>query len=160
MLPGGYRLLLWGAGDAQDKIRAAGKEDPRIEYRGQLPRDGVLCLQRRAAVLVNPRRNIGEYTKYSFPSKLMEYLASGVPVAAYRLDGMPAAYERYIAYIPGDSPQELADTLERLLRLSPQARRDMGGRAREWVLREKGRKPQAGKILEMLLADFETKPFQ
>ena len=160
MVQGEYRLLLCGAGDAQDKIRAAAKEDPRIEYRGQLPRDEVLCLQRRAAVLVNPRRNIGEYTKYSFPSKLTEYLASGVPVAAYRLDGMPEEYEGYITYVPGDSPQELADTLERLLRLSPQARRDMGGRAREWVLREKGRKPQAGKILAMLLADFETKPFQ
>ena len=38
---------------------------------------------------VNPRQNNEEFTKYSFPSKTMEYLASGVPVVAYKLDGIP-----------------------------------------------------------------------
>mgnify|MGYP003303651866 CR=1 FL=1 len=44
-------------------------------FTGKIDRSQVLALQRSATVLVNPRRNNEEYTKYSFPSKTMEYLA-------------------------------------------------------------------------------------
>ena len=49
-----------------------------------------------AAVLVNPRPNNEEYTKYSFPSKDIEYLLSGKPTVAFLLDGMPKCYQDFL----------------------------------------------------------------
>lgn len=54
-------------------------KDRRIQYLGSIPHDEILQLQRTASLLVNPRTPEGIYTKYSFPSKTMEYLASGTP---------------------------------------------------------------------------------
>ena len=48
------------------------------------------------AVLVNPRPNNEEYTKYSFPSKDIEYLSSGKPTVAFLLDGMPKCYQDFL----------------------------------------------------------------
>jgi hypothetical protein len=53
-----------------------------------------------ADVLVNPRPNNEEYTKYSFPSKNIEYLMTGKPVVGYMLDGMPPIYKEFMFVIP------------------------------------------------------------
>ncbi len=91
-----YRLILCGAGDAVDYVLAKAKEDSRIEYLGQVLPEKAKEIIENASVLVNPRPNNEEYTKYSFPSKNIEYLQSGKPVVAYMLDGMPKRYEEFI----------------------------------------------------------------
>lgn len=84
-----YELRICGVGDSEDAIKAAAQKDERIHFWGKLPREQVLEWQSKATVLVNPRQNNEEFTKYSFPSKTMEYLSSGVPLVAYKLDGIP-----------------------------------------------------------------------
>ena len=49
-----------------------------------------------ATLLINPRFSNEEYTKYSFPSKNMEYMASGTPILTTKLPGMPKEYYEYI----------------------------------------------------------------
>lgn len=142
------RLVICGFGEAQKAILASA--DSRIVYLGRVDRSQALALQRRAAVLVNPRQNNEEFTKYSFPSKTMEYLASGVPVVAYKLDGIPAEYDAYIHYVPDNTPQAMARELYRLLALPAEERRAMGQRARDFVLTEKNAKSQTKRILDFL----------
>lgn len=91
-----YRLVLCGRGDSYDYAAAAAQKDERIMALGQVSPEDAAKWQRRAAVLINPRANVGEYTKYSFPSKNIEYLLMGKPVAAYMLDGMPACYREFL----------------------------------------------------------------
>jgi hypothetical protein len=67
---------------------------------------------RNADVLVNPRRNDAEYTKYSFPSKNVEYLLSGNPVVGYMLDGMGQAYRDFMYIVADDRPESLRDAIE------------------------------------------------
>ncbi|MEO5757993.1 MAG: glycosyltransferase [Mesorhizobium sp.] len=88
-------LWICGEGDSRDKVEAAARADHRIKFLGQLPRDEVLKLQFQASVLVNPRGPGGEFTKYSFPSKTMEYMASGRTVLMHRLPGIPEEYHQY-----------------------------------------------------------------
>lgn len=104
-----YRLILCGAGDAVDYVLEKAKEDNRIEYRGQVLPERLKEIISSASVLVNPRKNSGEYTKYSFPSKNIEYLQSGKPVVAYMLDGMPEEYNKFIYTVNNDS---LVDALK------------------------------------------------
>ncbi len=111
-----YRLVLCGKGDSEDYINEKAKEDPRIRFLGQLTPEEVEQIVSEASVLVNPRPDNEEYTKYSFPSKNFDYLISGNPVVAYRLAGMSPVYEEFIYSVKGDLSaaieQALNDTEE------------------------------------------------
>ena len=63
-----YRLRICGLGDCETEITRHACNDSRIEFKGQLARKDVLKLQQEATVLVNPRQNNEDFTKYSFPS--------------------------------------------------------------------------------------------
>lgn len=91
-----YRLILCGNGDAVCFINKTAEKDKRIILTGQISPDEVKEYIKKADVLINPRPNNEEYTKYSFPSKDIEYLLSGHAVAAYMLDGMPKCYKDFI----------------------------------------------------------------
>ena len=92
-------LVLCGTGDSDEYIKAAADKDSRIIAMGQVTPDVAREWQDKAAVLVNPRMNNEEYTKYSFPSKNIEYLLTGKPVVAYMLDGMKELYKNYIVEV-------------------------------------------------------------
>lgn len=95
------RCELWicGDGDSKDYVKEKSKSESNIKYLGQLPRSEIIELQKNATVLVNPRAPEGEYTKYSFPSKVMEYMSSGRPVVMHKLPGIPSEYFEY-CYTP------------------------------------------------------------
>lgn len=101
-----YRLVLCGKGDCEAYARSAQERDPRIMFLGQVPPEEALRWQSRAAVLVNPRNVVEEYTRYSFPSKNIEYLLSGKPVVGYFLDGMPQVYQDFLCCIDPSLPAE------------------------------------------------------
>ena len=100
--------------------------------------------------MVNPRKNQEEYTKYSFPSKIMEYLTSGTPVVAYKLDGIPTEYKDYIHYVEGDTCEDLAYAITSICELGAEAREEIGAKARKFVLDEKNAVSQTKKILASL----------
>ena len=103
MLPDpNYRLVLCGRGDCEDYIKEKQTADSRILYQGLVTADVARDWIRKADVLENPRLNDEEYTKYSFPSKNIEYLLSGNPVVASMLSGMPEDYRRFIYEISPD----------------------------------------------------------
>ena len=141
------RLVICGIGDSEAEIKAAAEKDPRICFMGQQPRNEVLSLQRQATVLVNPRQNNEEFTKYSFPSKTMEDLASGVPVVAYKLDGMPDEYDEYIDYPTNDTPNALAKALCLIANMHQEDWRSKGEKASKFVIEKKNAKMQTQRIL-------------
>ena len=153
------RLQICGAGQAQEAILKAAQKDPRIQFLGLLPHHEVLVKQRQATLLVNPRTNEGEYTRYSFPSKTMEYLGSGRPLVAYKLDGIPSEYDAYIHYVKGNTPEALAGAITELLSLSEVELTQRGEAARSFVMAHKNRNVQANRILA-LLGDHKSTPYK
>jgi len=145
-----YRLIICGAGEAEEDISNAMKEDGRISFLGLIPRDEALQLQRKATALINPRNSEGEYTKYSFPSKIMEYLLSGRPLIAYKLPGIPDEYDKYIYYIDGNSPGDMAKVIDRVLSKNERELNAFGADARAFVLKNKNQMVQTKKILDLL----------
>lgn len=144
------RLWLFGHGDMKAEIAQYAKEDPRIQYFGHVFRDKVLEYELRASLLVNPRPTNEEFTKYSFPSKNMEYMASGTPVLTTKLPGMPKEYHDYVYLFDDETVEGMAKTLERVLSLPPQELQAKGMAAREFVLREKNNVVQAKRIIELI----------
>lgn len=105
------RLVLCGEGDCMDYVHSVAQKDNRIIVAGQVTPEEAARWQCRAAVLVNPRPNNELYTRYSFPSKNVEYLLSGKPVVAYMLSGMPEIYRNFIYEIKDDSPESITQAL-------------------------------------------------
>ena len=106
-----YRLWICGAGDGQSAVEEAARRDSRIIYKGFLPKGEIADLQTRCDVLINPRPADGEYTKYSFPSKTMEYLLSGSKVVMHKLGGIGEEYYKYIRVIGEHTPHDIAKAI-------------------------------------------------
>ena len=143
------RLWICGKGNTEDYIIKSAIEDNRIVYYGMLPREKVLSLQQRATILINPRKPIEEYVKFSFPSKTMEYLGSGTPCMMYKLPAMPNEYEEYIIAIPN----KYNALYEKMLEISTMERQKLekfGQRAKDFVQNKKNPKVQVAKIIQML----------
>ena len=145
-----YELWICGAGEAERKIIKASNSDDRIKYLGYVSKKEIHELQRKATLLINPRTNDGEYTEYSFPSKTMEYMVSGRPVLMYKLDGIPDEYDKYLYYINGNQPKDIANRIIEVCE-KPQSELDeFGKKARRFVLENKNCIVQAKKIIEMI----------
>lgn len=144
------RLVICGVGDSEDEIRSSAEKDSRIEFLGQVSREEVLRLQRTADVLVNPRQNNEEFTKYSFPSKNLEYLSSGIPLIAYKLDGIPEEYTSYINYVEDDGIDSLGIMLKKVCYDQNGEYLLRAQRAREFVVKEKNATVQARRIIDFL----------
>ena len=145
-----YRLIICGVGDSENAIKQAAKVDKRIVFKGQLSRNEVLKLQSDATVLVNPRQNNEVFTKYSFPSKTMEYLSSGTPVVAYKLDGIPDDYDEFINYVPDNEISTLAGVIIKVCEMPKEKRKLFGDKAQNFVLMKKNYIAQTKNILDFL----------
>lgn len=144
------KLVICGEGACKDEIVQASIEDPRIVYKGELNRKEVLDLQRNATLLVNPRKNESEFTKFSFPSKNMEYMTSGVPALIYKLDGIPEEYYDYCYTLEDSSTEALTKKMEEILDRPEQERKDLAERALSFVLEFKNANVQTAKVKDLL----------
>ena len=144
------RLEIYGPGDYVEDLKAAAAEDHRICYGGMLMNSEIVDREQQAALLVNPRPTHEEFVKYSFPSKTMEYMASGTPVLTTRLPGMPEEYYPYVSFIEEESVEGIARALKQVLSASDGELFRMGTRARAFVLEERNNVIQAKKLLDML----------
>lgn len=145
-----YRLIICGGGETEEQIKKAATEDNRIKFMGLTARNKVLELQKEATVLVNPRQNNEEFTKYSFPYKMFEYLLSGKPIVCYKLDGFPEEYDNHFIYVNGSKPNDLAEKLVEACNLSENELRKIHKSNIKFVVEEKNNVVQSKKIIDMI----------
>jgi glycosyltransferase involved in cell wall biosynthesis len=145
-----YRLWICGGGDGLAEVQRYGAMDNRIIYKGILPRKDVLQLQAQATVLVNPRNSEDEYTRYSFPSKTMEYLASGTPVVMSHLQSIPHEYDDHIYYIDNETTEGMRDKLIEVCAKSAVELSIFGKEASSFIYKWKTPAAQTAKILNLI----------
>jgi len=143
------RLWLFGSGEMEEEIRNYEKIDNRIKYFRVVPNQVVVEEELKATLLINPRPSDEEFTKYSFPSKNMEYMVSGTPILTTNLPGMPEEYKRYVYLIEDETVEGLTETLKRILSKSKEELHEKGEKAKKFVLEEKNNILQAKKIINM-----------
>lgn len=150
------QLEICGAGEAEPEVRALEAMNSRVKYFGQVTRDKAIELQRKANVLINPRSGSDEFTKYSFPSKIMEYMLSGTPAIVKKLPGIPDEYMNYLFVVNGDNINDLAVKIHEVCKKSKEDLRIFGLNARNFVISQKNHKTQASKILEMIKTNLKS----
>lgn len=144
-------LILCGHGDLVEEIKGICSLDARIRYRGFLNAAELSELQRNADILINTRFPEGEYTKYSFPSKTMEYLASGTPVLMYELPGIPEEYAPYLNYLKGKTAEAIQFEIERMINGCISGNAIIKAQnAKRYVAQHKDSAAQGKKVLDLL----------
>lgn len=148
----GVKLQLCGCGDLEEYIQEKCVSDKRIEYLGMIPRDEAMKLQCEASLLVNPRQPIGEFTEYSFPSKTIEYMASGTPLLMYQLPGVPDEYFKYCYSLDKDhlSQNDLCEIMTEIVNTPKATLMQMGLKAQNYIIEHKNSIAQCSKIIEMI----------
>ena len=144
------QLHIYGPGDYVKELEKIAEADSRIFYGGMLLNTQIVEKEQEATLLVNPRPTGEEYVKYSFPSKTMEYMASGTPVLTTVLPGMPKEYHPYVYLLEDETSEGIARKLREVLENSAETLFRKGLEARRFVLEQKNNVIQAQKILEML----------
>lgn len=149
-----YELWLCGDGDLVKYIEKL--QNKQIKYFGSLPNGKVVELEKKAKLLVNPRFTNEEYTKYSFPSKTMEYMLSGTPVLTTKLAGIPSEYNDYLCYIEEETVEGLVNTFNKILvKKNGNNLEKKGKDAQLFVKKNKNNIVQAKKIIDFIMKDLK-----
>jgi len=143
-------LHIYGSGDFEGQLKEVCKEHTAIKYFGTVPNDMVIKEQFKATLLINPRPTTEEYTKYSFPSKNMEYMVSGTPMLTTMLPGMPKDYINYAFIIENETIDSVAKKLKEILAMEEEKLHQLGLKTKKFVLYNKNNVIQAKKILTLV----------
>ena len=151
------RLVFYGQGNAEQTLRDIAQTDSRVELCGVAANDAVVQEELKATLLINPRPTGEAFTAYSFPSKNLEYMASGTPVLTTRLSGMPREYDAYAYLFLDESVEGMAKTLTQLLAEPREALHTRGQTAKAFVLEQKSNTAQAKRLVAFLQSLEPTK---
>ena len=143
-------LHIYGDGTYASKITDISKTHPNIIYKGVVSLEDIVRIEEESLLLVNPRPSNEEFSKYSFPSKTLEYMASGTPLLSTKLPGIPIDYFNYIYTFEDESDMGFVRSLFNVLKKDTQELRDKGRQAFEFVSREKTNIKQGKRIVEFL----------
>ncbi len=137
-------LWITGGGNAEEYIKKCAEKDKRIKFFGFLPkRSDVLDMQRKASLLVNMRLPSEPASEYCFPSKLFEYMSTGIPVLTFRLKGIPEEYYKYLNIIDEETEEAVADAVKAAV---DDRKSGKGKAAREFILNNKNNRKQCERI--------------
>jgi len=153
-LPDGYELVVAGKGTIAPAVEDAAARDDRIVYRGLLEFDQLLELYRSADLLLNLRVTRAIDTRYFFPSKLMELLASGTPVLSTCTGHVEEEYGGMLYLLREETAGAVADRVLQIAGMPAKERHALGVKARGFMLTEKSWKKQGERLAEYIRTEM------
>lgn len=126
------RVVLAGGGDLLERFREAARPwADRVHFPGPVLRDTLPDLYRAADLFVLPAVHDAKGNVDGLPNVILEAMASGLPVVASGISGIPLAVEdgRTGLLVPEGDSDALRGALRRLL-ADPAAALEMGGKGR------------------------------
>jgi len=128
-------VVLAGGGDRLEEFRqgaAAWKE--RVHFPGAVYRDTLPDLYRAADIFVLPAVHDPKGNVDGLPNVILEAMASGLPVVASAISGIPLAveHEKTGLHIPEQDSEALLEALDLLLK-NPERARDFGASSRRKI---------------------------
>lgn len=141
---------VFGKGPMEQEMPSYSGKDSRIIYHGVVPIEEAVAAQRCSYLLINPRPSKEEFTKYSFPSKNMEYMATGVPLLTAMLPGMPKEYYPNVFLFENETAVGLSIRLNEILQMSDSDVREKGDRGKKFVMENKNNVRQAERVLNFI----------
>lgn len=145
-----YELHIYGNGDYVAELDEISKKHNNVKHFPSQPNSTIVEREKEAYLLVNPRPTNEEYTKYSFPSKNMEYMVSGTAVLTTNLPGMPEEYKQYVYLIDNETVDGICEAFKNIAELKEEEVIQKGRSAREFVLSKKNNRVQTKRIIDIV----------
>ena len=145
-----YSLVICGDGDFAPELRKITESNPQIVFVGAVPHNTVVAMEKAATLLVEPRPSDTVIAKMSFPSKIIEYMASGTPVLVTNIPSFDDSYRQYQYRIEEESIEGIAKALTETLSLPEEALRQKGEAAKAFVLDNKTISKQCEKVINLI----------
>ncbi len=143
-------LWICGVGECEEEVIKSSENNPKIKYFGRVDHQRVLEMQRKAKVLVNLRNPNEILTKYSFPSKIIEYMSSGTITLSTRLEGIPDDYFNYIVSLDSLDVNELKDKLYNIFNLGNDEYLKISRNSQLFIQKEKTAGKQCKRIIDFI----------
>lgn len=143
-------LWLCGRGELESYVKDVSVRYPSVKYLGFLSVSDVERIQGEASCLALTRNPDQRYTRYSFPSKLLEYLVSGVPVLTTRLTGVPDEYYQFLNVIDDASVEGVSNALRTFFAVDQHFLLEKAACAKIWVLENKSSTAVGRKIIDFM----------
>ncbi|MCA4808833.1 glycosyltransferase [Empedobacter stercoris] len=146
-------LHLYGNGDLIDYIKNKSEENKRIKFFGEVANHIVVERLPKCKLLINPRPSEMELSKYSFPSKNLEYMLSGTPLLTTKLPGIPIDHYPYVYFIEDESIDGFQKSLEEILSKNENELKFFGETAQKFVLNHKSNLNQGVRLYNFLISN-------
>lgn len=145
-----FKVEFYGAGPLEEYVKEASKQDNRIILMGNVPNDEMIKRQQAAGVLINPRLVSEPVSMYTFPSKMIEYLLSGTPVATTKLNGLTNEYLENSFVFRDDTAKEMAKTIDYILQQDKKDLIKKAKMARNFIVENKNWDVHSKKIKDFI----------
>lgn len=146
------RMVIAGSGPLSDRVKMAAEKDPRITYLGMISHSEVATLYQGAQLLMCIRITKQLNTGYFFPSKLIECLATGVPVLTTRVAGGSFDPAEYAYVVDEESAQGVAARILEIVQNDAALNFAKGKKAQLFISENMTWSKQCLKISRFLLA--------
>jgi glycosyltransferase involved in cell wall biosynthesis len=155
----GFNFECHFVGDGPDQksltelVEKAGLSD-KVRFHGRLTRDEIAGLLLDTDALAAPSVPTRDGRREGIPVVLMEAMASGVPVIASQLSGIPelVIHESTGLLVPPRDATSLSDALERYIK-DPELRHQLGRAGNEKVVEEFDLNKNAARLAQHFLKD-------
>ncbi len=107
-------VTLAGYGELEGMVVAMAKRDPRLNFLGTLTDEVLTAEIARSDLLLCLRDPESAVCQYAFPSKLIKFMSSGVPVISNEFPGLGKEYHPHLLMIKEFSAAALRDLIEKL----------------------------------------------
>ena len=144
------QLRLFGRGDQEEKIQQLVNSDPRFYYGGFVSSDELVPELLHADLLINPRPTHEAFAGLSFPSKLIEYLATGRPVLTTKIASIPETYIPYFSFIVDESPKGIREAIEAIMQISSTDREGFASAGRQFINSDASESVIGSKIADLI----------
>lgn len=143
-------VIVYFAGNGNDVslIKQRAQADFRIQYCGLLDMKQLFNLYEKADILLNLR--IEEDVDFHFPSKLIEYMATGKHVLSTSIAHAERDYGEYITFLDEISVDALAQKIQELINSGKHELYAKGKKAREFMLTKRMWKYRVREILQYI----------
>ena len=112
-----FEIHFYGDGEGSSIIRELSMIDDRVVFFGRISDSALQKKLIEADFLINLRDPEGISANYSFPSKLIKFMATGTPVISNRFPGLDSCYVSFIHLVDDYSVKALAKVMSSLLML-------------------------------------------
>ena len=144
-------LYIYGKGPLLELVKIKEKINPNVHYGGYIEEQEMMNELIKGDLLIIPRRKTLKTLRYTFPSKLYEYLLSGTPVLITNIPGLEDDFKKYLYVKDTENPEVLMAEIEEILSISSEKLNLKGKLAQNFILKEKNWKKEVKRVYNSVI---------